>query len=133
MTPARKEPVPHLNFAPLRNAAERLEQAAQAYERALSASGQASADARRAANAILLRSERALTRPEGLPGRPWFRHHVYAPGFYTGYGVKTLPLVREAIEGRRWSDAEKGIVVTAQVLEAYAAEIESAAEALAAK
>ncbi len=133
VTPARKEPVPHLNFAPLRNAAERLEQAAQAYERALSASGQASADARRAANAILLRSERSLTRPEGLEGRQWFRHHVYAPGFYTGYGVKTLPLAREAIEGRRWSDAEKGIVVTAQVLEAYAAEIESAAEALAAK
>jgi N-acetylated-alpha-linked acidic dipeptidase len=133
VTPARKEPVPHLNFAPLRNAAERLEQAAQAYERALSASGQASADARRAANAILLRSERSLTRPEGLEGRQWFRHHVYAPGFYTGYGVKTLPLAREAIEGRRWSDAEKGIVVTAQVLEAYAAEIESAAEVLAAK
>ena len=95
--------------------------------------GRRSADARRAANAILLRSERSLTRPEGLEGRQWFRHHVYAPGFYTGYGVKTLPLAREAIEGRRWSDAEKGIVVTAQVLEAYAAEIESAAEALAAK
>jgi N-acetylated-alpha-linked acidic dipeptidase len=65
-------------------------------------------------------------------GRPWFRHHVYAPGFYTGYGVKTLPLAREAIEGRRWADADKGIAVTAEVLVAYATEIERAAQALAA-
>jgi len=132
VTPARRDPVPFLNFAPLRNAAHRLEQAAAAYERALAAGGPAaSAEARRAANGILLHTERALTRPEGLSGRPWFRHHVYAPGFYTGYGVKTLPLAREAIELRRWADAEKGIAVTAQVLEAYAAEIDKASQALA--
>ena len=132
VTPPRKDPVPYLNFAPLRNGAERLAQAARAYERALVDKGPAaSADARSTANAILLRAERALTRPEGLTGRPWFRHHVYAPGYYTGYGVKTLPLAREAIEGRRWTDAEKGIVVTAEVLAAYAAEIERAAAALA--
>lgn len=131
VTPARRDPVPFLNFAPLRNAAHRLEQAAAAYERALAAGGPAaSAEARRAANGILLRTERALTRPEGLSGRPWFRHHVYAPGFYTGYGVKTLPLAREAIELRRWADAEKGIEVTAEVLVAYAGEIERAAQAL---
>jgi N-acetylated-alpha-linked acidic dipeptidase len=133
VAPKRKDPVPYLNFAPLRNAAARLNQAASAYDRALQASGRASDAARRSANAILLRSERALTRPEGLLGRPWFRHHVYAPGFYTGYGVKTLPLAREAIEGRRWSDAEKGIAATAEVLDAYAAEIERAAQALAAR
>jgi N-acetylated-alpha-linked acidic dipeptidase len=132
VTPSRKDPVPYLNFAPLRNGAERLQQAARSYERALADKGpSASADARRAANLILLRAERALTRPEGLAGRPWFRHHVYAPGFYTGYGVKTLPLAREAIEGRRWADAEKGVVVTAEVLTAFAAEIERAAVALA--
>ena len=132
VTPARKDPVPHLNFAPLRNGAERLQQAARTYDRALAEKGPAaSADARSSANAILLRAERALTRPEGLTGRPWFRHHVYAPGYYTGYGVKTLPLAREAIEGRRWTEAEKGIVVTAEVLAAYAAEIERAAAALA--
>jgi N-acetylated-alpha-linked acidic dipeptidase len=131
VVPARKDPVPHLNFAPLRNAAERLRAAAQAYDRALAQPGAAAGpEALRAANAILLRAERALTRPEGLAGRPWFRHHVYAPGFYTGYGVKTLPLAREAIEGRRWSEAEQGIVITADVLEAYAGEIERAAAAL---
>lgn len=131
VTPARKDPVPHLNFAPLQNATERLRRAALAYDRALAASGPAaSAAARRAANAILLRAERAFTRPEGLAGRPWYRHHVYAPGFYTGYGVKTLPLAREAIEGRRWADAERGVVVTAEVIAAFAAEVERAAAAL---
>jgi N-acetylated-alpha-linked acidic dipeptidase len=131
VTPARKQPVPYLNFAPLRNAVDRLQQAARAYDRALAAPGAAApVDARRAANAILLRAERALTREEGLAGRPWFRHHVYAPGFYTGYGVKTLPLAREAIEGRRFADVEKGIAVTAEVLMAYASEVERAARAL---
>jgi N-acetylated-alpha-linked acidic dipeptidase len=132
VTPARREPVPHLNLAPLRNAVERLREAARAYERALAAPGPAAPrEALAAANAILLRAERALTREEGLAGRPWFRHHVYAPGFYTGYGVKTLPLVREAIEGRRWADCERGVAVTAAVLEAFAAEVERAAAALA--
>jgi N-acetylated-alpha-linked acidic dipeptidase len=132
VAPARKDPVPYLNFAPLRNASERLQRAAQAYDRALASPGPAAAaDARRAADAILLRAERAFTRPEGLAGRPWFKHYVYAPGFYTGYGVKTLPLAREAIEGRRWADAEQGITVTAEVLEAFAAEVERAAAALA--
>jgi N-acetylated-alpha-linked acidic dipeptidase len=124
--------VPHLNFAPLQNASERLQQAARAYDRALASAGPAaSAAARRDANQILLRSERAFTRASGLDGRPWFRHFVYAPGFYTGYGVKTLPLAREAIEARRWADAEKGIAVTADVLTAFAAEVERAAAALA--
>jgi N-acetylated-alpha-linked acidic dipeptidase len=132
VTPARKEPVPHLNFAPLQNASERLQQAARAYDKALASAGAgAPAGARRAANAILLRAERAFTRPSGLDGRPWFRHFVYAPGFYTGYGVKTLPLAREAIEARRWADAEKGIAVTADVLTAFAGEVERAAAALA--
>jgi len=132
VTPARKEPVPHLNFAPLRNAAERLQQAARAYERALASPGPAAPpSARREANKILLQAERAFTRPEGLTGRPWFRHAVYAPGFYTGYGVKTLPLAREAVEARRFADAEKGVAVTAEAIQAFAAAVESAAKALA--
>jgi N-acetylated-alpha-linked acidic dipeptidase len=70
--------------------------------------------------------ERALTRREGLPGRSWYTHHVYAPGFYTGYGVKTLPGVREAIEQRRWREADEQIVILARLIEGYAAEIERA-------
>ena len=131
VTPARKEPVPHLNFAPLRNASERLQRASRAYDRAVSSAGAAApAKARREANAVLLRAERAFTRPEGLPGRPWFRHYVYAPGFYTGYGVKTLPLAREAVEARRWAEADQGIAATAAALTAFAAEVERAAALL---
>jgi N-acetylated-alpha-linked acidic dipeptidase len=74
--------------------------------------------------------ERALTRPEGLPRRPWYRHLIYAPGFYTGYGVKTLPGVREAIEERNWTEAAEQIEVAAKAIETYAAEIEKAADAI---
>jgi N-acetylated-alpha-linked acidic dipeptidase len=131
VTPARKQPVPYLNFAPLHNAATRLRLAAKDYDRALEAAGPAaSPETCRATNAVLLRTERALTRPEGLTGRPWFRHYLYAPGFYTGYGVKTLPLAREAIEQRRFNDAEAGIATTAEVLQALSAEVERAAAAL---
>ena len=70
--------------------------------------------------------ERMLTRTEGLPRRPWFRHYVYAPGFYTGYGVKTLPGVREAMEQRQWQDVPRQVEIAAEVLERYAAEIDRA-------
>jgi N-acetylated-alpha-linked acidic dipeptidase len=83
-----------------------------------------------AANAVLVTAERALTRSEGLPRRPWFRHQIYAPGLYTGYGVKTLPAVREALEERRFDEATAQIPNVAAAIEAYAAEIEKAAAAL---
>ena len=58
--------------------------------------------------------ERALTLNEGLPNRAWFKHQIYAPGFYTGYGVKTLPAVRESIEQKEWKLAEEQIVARRQ-------------------
>ena len=64
----------------------------------------------------LLAFEHSLTSPKGLPGRPWYVHEVYAPGMYTGYGVKTLPAVREAIEQRQWSDVDGRIAMVAGVL-----------------
>jgi N-acetylated-alpha-linked acidic dipeptidase len=129
--PPRKDPVPHLNLAPLRNAGARLQAAAKRYDQVLQETGpSAPAEARRAANAILLKTERALTRDEGLPGRPWFKHFVYAPGFYTGYGVKTLPAVRETIEQREWDRIDERVAATAAVLEAFAAEVEKAAAVL---
>ena len=82
------------------------------------------------ANAIVFTAERALTRKEGLPRRPWFRHQVYAPGYYTGYGVKTLPAVREAIEQRAWDEARAADPAGRATLERYAGEIERAASAL---
>jgi N-acetylated-alpha-linked acidic dipeptidase len=133
VVPPLQEPVPHLNFAPLRNALDSVSQSARAYDRALQArleGGPLSAAAQQRLNAQLMRMERALTRDEGLPGRPWYRHFLYAPGQYTGYGVKTLPAVREAIELRKWNEAEAQVILAAQVLERFAAELERAAAAL---
>src|ERR1019366_992499 len=75
----------------------------------------------RQVNQTLIQSERKLTSPDGLPGRPWFKHAVDAPGFYTGYGVKTLPAVREAIEQKKWMEAEAALVDVGRILDAEAA------------
>jgi N-acetylated-alpha-linked acidic dipeptidase len=69
-----------------------------------------------ALNNALIRSERVLTRPEGLPEREWYKHQVYAPGFYTGYGVKTLPGIREAVESKNWPLAQQETQVLQQCL-----------------
>ena len=128
--PAREDPVPYLNFAPLRNATSRLTEAAAAYDAALRSAVQDDAisnETRRALNRLLLLTERTLTRDDGLPRRPWFRHQIYAPGFYTGYGVKTLPGVREAIEQRAWDEASAQIGHAAESLETLAGELDRAA------
>ena len=121
VVPKPKEPVPYLNFAPLQNAVSNLEKAAKRYEKA---SGEKLStlprEKRAALNAILISMEHMLTRAEGLPGRAWYKHQVYAPGLYTGYGVKTLPAVREAIELRKWKEADEEIGVVGQTLDQYA-------------
>ena len=127
--PARDEPVPYLNFAPLRNGARRLTDAAAAYDAALDAALEEGAipnETRRELNRLLTLAERWLTRDGGLPRRSWFRHQIYAPGFYTGYGVKTLPGVREAIEQRAWEEASQQTGHAAAALEALAVELERA-------
>jgi N-acetylated-alpha-linked acidic dipeptidase len=130
VAPPRRDPVPFLNFAPLQNAVAHVREAARAYDATALSGASAPREALRGTNAILRRAEQALLREEGLPGRPWFKHFVYAPGLYTGYGVKTLPAAREAIEQRDWPGAERGIAVTAQALEAFAGEVDRAAAAL---
>ena len=124
VAPKAKEAVPYLNFAPLQNAVARLVQSAADYKKAAESAGRLAPAAQDARNAALAGLEQALLRPEGLPGRPWFRHQVYAPGFYTGYGVKTLPAIREALEQRQWALAAAQVEVVAKTLEAYAAEVE---------
>ena len=81
-------------------------------------------------NKLLIESERKLTTAEGLPNRPWFKHQIYAPGFYTGYAAKTMPAVREAIAQKQWKEADAGIVVVARVLQAEAELISAAAAKL---
>ena len=131
--PAREAAAPHLNFAPLDDATDALSKAAERYDRAFTkaqANGGASLAKPEAGtlNATLRQAERTLTSATGLPRRPWYRHLVYAPGFYTGYGVKTLPGVREAIEQKNWAEAQQQIGATAQVLTAEAGVISQAAE-----
>lgn len=133
--PPREDVPPHLNFAPLDNAVEALTRSAEKYDKALAKArenrGAALARASlRAVNAKLIESERALTSPEGLPGRPWYRHMVYAPGVYAGYDVRTLPAAREAIEQKKWQLADPEIARTAKTLQAEAALIDSAAQEL---
>ena len=84
----------------------------------------------RDANTKLIAVERALTLPDGLPGRTWFQNQIYAPGFYTGYGSKTLPGVRESIEQKQWTLAQEQIARLGKVLENAGEAIQSAAAAL---
>ncbi len=133
--PAREDPPPYLNFAPLDNATEALVRSAALYQKALekSRSSGAAVWARASlqqVNETLIESERQLTRPEGLPGRPWFKHQIYAPGFYTGYEVKTLPAVREAIEQKKWREADAALVDIGKILDAESALIRRAADEL---
>ena len=137
VSPAVETVPPHLNFAPFENAADTLNRSAaeyrKAYEQASANGGAALASASLAeVNKLLMESERKLTNTEGLPNRPWFKHQLYAPGFYTGYAVKTVPAVREAIELKQWKQADEAIVLVSHVLEDEAALISSAAAKLSA-
>ena len=96
-----------------------------------SCSGLVSASALAAANEVVFQAERALTRPDGLPRRPWFRHQIYAPGFYTGYGVKTMPQIREGLEERRPDEAREGVRKVADALGALARRVDEVAALLA--
>ncbi|MGH9368196.1 MAG: M28 family metallopeptidase [Thermoanaerobaculia bacterium] len=131
--PKKEAAVPYFDFSPLENASAALARAAREYEAALAATPpETRTDRARVArvNAALREIAPALTREEGLPGRPWYRHYVYAPGFYTGYAVKTLPAVREAIEQKRYGEVNARIAATAQVLAKAAEKVNEAAEAL---
>jgi N-acetylated-alpha-linked acidic dipeptidase len=137
VAPPRDSVPPFLNFAPLMNAMDSLKRSAARYDSAFAAAGEGDgAGYLKAAgaglNTKLLQSERRLMHPEGLPSRPWYKHLIYAPGFYTGYGVKTLPGVREAIEQKDYQLAETEIDRLAGVLRDEAKLIGEAAGALSA-
>jgi N-acetylated-alpha-linked acidic dipeptidase len=133
--PKAKKPVPHINFAPLLNAGQKLEAAAAAFHIALVPiqSGEHKLTPAQLAklNQNIFQSERALIHDGGLPRRPWFRHQIYAPGFYTGYGVKTLPGVREAIENHDWSGIGEQIQNATAAINRLATQIKVATDALA--
>jgi len=119
VAPKPKDVPPFLNLAPLQNAVARLAKAANALEVKRKSSA--------VPDSVLIATERALLGP-GLPGRPWYRHTVVAPGLYTGYGVKTFPGVREAIEQRHWKEAEDQTVIAAAALDRLSSILEKASQ-----
>jgi N-acetylated-alpha-linked acidic dipeptidase len=134
--PPKPDPaVPFFDFSPLENGSAALTAAAKDYDAAfakLREKGSAPLDSTRLAqlSRLLRDSERTLTRPEGLPRRPWFVHFLYAPGFYTGYDVKTLPAVRESIEEKQYSDVNQQVARTAEVIVRMASQIREATRIL---
>jgi N-acetylated-alpha-linked acidic dipeptidase len=132
LAPPKEEVPPHLNFAPLENAVEELQRSAGRYAKARAGiDGRAvPPDVLSRVNALLIRSERVLLSPEGLPRRPWFKHLLYAPGVYAGYGARTMPGAREAIELKRYSEADPEIARIAKALQDEAALADEAAAEL---
>ena len=129
--PPRGGEVPFLNFALLDNAVAKLEQSAKAFDKEYaqvsSGDGARAPAEREQINAALANLELTLTDPRGLPGgRDWYHHMIYAPGAHTGYGVKTLPGIREAIEDQRWDDANDYMGVVARALNAYSSRLDRA-------
>ena len=123
---------PSLPLGKLREPLQKLSTAADNYEETLGAaiSGDPGHDFS-AANAVLRKIEQAMGRPEGLPApRGWYRHQIYAPGYYTGYGVKTIPGIREAVEQRDWETAKRQIDVVRDVFKAVTKQIRAAEKAL---
>jgi len=136
--PPKKEDLPpYLDFSPLQNSADALSRSAGEYQKALTAADANGGSALTSAsiaevNGLLIQSERKLTTPEGLPGRFWYKHQIYAPGVYTGYESKAIPAVREAIEQKKWKQAEQAMARAAAVLQDEATLVSSAAAKLSA-
>ena len=127
--PSTKGPVPYLDFSNVLNAQAGLEKSAREYAELIKLNPNPNTNLERL-NKLLYTAEQKLTVDSGLPRRPWFQHTIYAPGYYTGYGVKTLPGVREAIEQRNWKEAQEQIEILAKNLVRYSKQIDEAAAIL---
>jgi N-acetylated-alpha-linked acidic dipeptidase len=133
--PAHETDPPYMNFAPLKNAVESIKQSADRYQAAL-AKLQSEGDPALSpqvldsVNTDLLKIQRTFLTDRGLPERPWFKHQVYAPGAYTGYGAKPTAAVREYMDAKKWPEAESQVPLVAKVLQDVAAAIAKAAAEL---
>jgi N-acetylated-alpha-linked acidic dipeptidase len=128
---------PALDLDPLRKALDRLERNARKYDRALIKVEErdrldvtARAQQLVRLNRLVYTSERAFAHPPGLPRREWFKHLIYAPGFYTGYGVKTLPGIREGIEQKAWDEAKRFVPIVTSAIDRLSAQVDEATSAL---
>jgi N-acetylated-alpha-linked acidic dipeptidase len=130
ITPVAKERVPYLNFSDLDNSLTELKTSAEEFQKVYSKATTLPVEKLNQLNQLLYKAERSLLDPAGLPRRPWYKHEIYAPGFYTGYGVKTLPGIREAIEQRNWKEAQENISIVSKVIRAYNAQVQEASSLL---
>ena len=129
--PTALDRVPHLEFAALEDAVDRLKHSAKAYDDALAKNASGLSGPRLAhLQALMLDLDQTLAPDVGLPGRTWYKNLIYAPGRFTGYGAKTLPGVREAIEDQRWGDANRYAKLTADALIAYSDRLDKATAVL---
>jgi N-acetylated-alpha-linked acidic dipeptidase len=125
-----------VDMKPVRAAVEALKAAGQNFEKAYASVGKANSQALAAKkelqqlNKLLLTSEQRLGNSDGLPRRDWFKHQIYAPGFYTGYGVKTMPQIREGLEESRFTEAQGGVRTVSAAVSTLAAHVNNAAAAL---
>jgi N-acetylated-alpha-linked acidic dipeptidase len=124
--PPAKEAVPFLNFSNLENELVQLKNASEEFQELYKKATQLPTDKQNELNTILYKVERSLMWEKGLPRRSWYKHQIYAPGYYTGYGVKTLPGIREGIEERRWNEAQEYIEIVAKTLKGYIKQVNAA-------
>ena len=126
--------VPFVNFAPLLNNLEHLKVESDSFQKAwtdyFGQEKRLSPVDLKAINRLLYQAEQELVLDDGLPRRPWFRHQVYAPGFYTGYGVKTFPGIREAIEEAEWEQIDEQVGRAAGVIWTFAERVSQASALL---
>jgi len=121
-----KDEVPYLNFSDLENAMEQLKNNTEEFQKQYVSTTRLPIDKQKELNGILYKVERSLINEKGLPRRPWYKHQIYAPGYYTGYGVKTLPGIREAIDQRNWKEAQENIGIVSKTLENYTRQVRQA-------
>ena len=126
LSPKMKDAVPYLNFSNLENTMTQLKVTAEELHKQYNSAILLPVEKQNELNEILYKVERSLINENGLPKRPWYKHQIYAPGYYTGYGVKTLPGIREAIEQRNWKEARENIEIVSKTLEAYTQQVQHA-------
>lgn len=115
IAPKLKDAVPYIDFSPLQNALVALQKSTDSLAIIVKKANSSKAD-HDGLNKKLYQAEQQLLLTNGLPRRNWYKHAIYAPGFYTGYGVKTMPGIREAIEQRDWKEAQEQIVLSAEAI-----------------
>jgi N-acetylated-alpha-linked acidic dipeptidase len=130
--PPKKDPVPHIAFAGVKNSLGDLQISVKQLQSVIDETDftKLTTGQLQKIDKMVYQSERFLTDARGLPRRPWFKHFIYAPGFYTGYGVKTLPAIREAIEERKWQEVVDQEMITSEVLNRYSKHLSNIADEL---